>query len=170
MLRTVLVCRVVDSFCAHCSMVRPLSQQGRRMLLNDSSLLRSCLKRVHPTSKDDLYIELSMVEKYILLAGHSDDTKDDGDGAKVHEMRMFLDKCLQTCPSLRPSLCYNHVVAHGPPQLQLPHRRHGWSHARYIVSGLCSFYFSYCNAPFDLTFCCFICFVSFIIEMHGTRW
>ena len=142
------------------------------MLLNDSSLLRSCLKRVHPSSKDDLYIELSMVEKHILLAGNSDDTKDDGDGDKVHEMRVFLDKCLQTCPSLRPSLCYNHVVAHGPPQLQLPHRRHGWSHARYIVSVL-----FFCPPPdpmlpfVDLTFCCFfICFVSFIIEMHGTRW
>ena len=29
-------------------------------------------------------------------------------------------------------MCWHHLIKHGPPQLQLPHRRHGWSQKRYI--------------------------------------
>merc|ERR1712118_315465 len=35
--------------------------------------------------------------------------------------------------TLRPSVCLHHILARAPPELQLPHRRKGWSQARYLA-------------------------------------
>jgi hypothetical protein len=133
-LRTVVVCRVLDSFCFHCSMIRPLSSGGREILLKDSKAIRSCMNRLIPVNDSNLYTELSAVEKYILLSS-STNTNNQNDELQLNDnsMNAFIENCIKSS-TIRPSLCFHHIVSNGPPQLQLPHRRHGWSHGRYIVS------------------------------------
>lgn len=110
-------------------MVRPLGSGGQHVLLNDAKMIRNCMERLNPIRPlHQVFSELLVVEKYILSDVPTNDEN--------MKMDIFMKNCMNECPSIRPSVCFHHVVTNGPPQLQLPHRRHGWSHARYMVSML----------------------------------
>jgi len=128
-LRTVLVCRVADALCSHISLVRPLGSGGKTILSNDIKIVRQCMERFHPTDVA-VFTELDAVNNHLL---QNEGSADDGINS-INSMSRIMVTCLSMSPNIRPSICWHHIVKHGPPQLQLPHRRHGWSQARYLVS------------------------------------
>ena len=159
LLRTVLACRVANTFSSHCSLVRPLGAGGKRLLSNDLNAVIECLVRLNPLqsgrsseSKDhEIFTELKAVDKIFLKSVTRGKDEHDGDGS-VTTTKEFMQACMGVSPVIRPSVFWHHVITRGPPQLQLPHRRRGWSIVRYLV-----------RVFVVVVFCCFLLFWFFEI-------
>ena len=141
-LRTVLICRVVDAVCNHISMVRPIGSGGKKILSNDVKVIRQCMTRLHPIRLElEVFEEMDLFNEHMLLVDETESNRinrtngsngSNGSNEEITAALRTMNVCMSKSPSIRPSLCWHHLIKHGPPQLQLPHRRHGWSQKRYI--------------------------------------
>ena len=148
LLRTVLACRVANTFSSHCSLVRPLGDGGKQLLSNDLNAVIKCLVRLNPlrqksggrseSTDHKIFTELKAVDQIFLKSFTRGNGEHDGDGSVG--TKELMQACMGVSPVIRPSVFWHHVITRGPPQLQLPHRRRGWSIVRYLVRILVFFF------------------------------
>jgi hypothetical protein len=136
--RCLTACRVTDAFVQHVALVRPLGARGRGVLRADAAALKGIVSKLlalngqsesQAETATHMFAELDALLEIVLP-----DSEIPSSGVMSHPR--------VSDGTLRPSLCFHHILARAPPELQLPHRRQGWSQARYLV--------------------CFVCFVLFL--------
>ena len=118
----------LSAFVKHVALVRPLGEKGRAVLRSDANALKKVASQLafgdSKLQRDDhpLYAELNAVDAIFLQ------------DSKVASKDIFGHP--RVCDgTVRPSICFHRMLARAPPELQLPHRREGWSQSRYMVCG-----------------------------------
>ena len=118
--------RVTGAFVKHVSLVRPLGEKGRSILRCDAEALKNVVSQLafgeSKLQQDDhpLYAELNAVTTIFLQ------------DRRLASSDVFGHP-LVCDGTVRPSICFHRMLARAPPELQLPHRREGWSQSWYMV-------------------------------------